>query len=158
MDIDRLKNIFSNKSFIAFIYLLLLLIFFRKVFIEPDYIVFGTDAIGHFNITNYLRELIHKNWQYPLWIPVHFGGMPHFDATLATNVNFFALIYYVFPLTLAFNLYMVLHFWFAGYFTFLFAEYLGLKRKSAFLSGLVFMFSGVLVSHLFVGHIPKVGT
>ena len=154
---NYMKKVLKNDTYIALVYTLLLLVFFNKVFFSSDYIVFGTDALDGYAITSYVRDMVLLNKQYPLWIPVHFSGLVHIDAVLLT-INLFNILNYVLPLTVAYNIFMIIHFFFAGFFTYLFSRYMGLGRFGAFFSGLIFMFSGVLVSHLFVGHIAKIGT
>ncbi|MDT8318435.1 MAG: YfhO family protein [bacterium] len=151
------KSVGSNFS-IACIYFILLLFFFHKVLIHPDWIVFGTDAMDRVSITAYIRDMVLNNGQFPLWIPAHFSGLPHIDATHSIQFNIYCLMYYIMPLPLAFNLFMIAHFFFAGFFTYIFAKEVGLKKSGAFMAGLVFMFSGVLVSHMYVGHMAKIVT
>lgn len=153
--LSRVKLPKSNFS-IASIYFILVIIFFYKLFLHPDFIVFGTDATDRFSITNYIRNVALEYGSFPLWIPVHFSGLPNIDATHSIQLNLFCFLYYILPLPLAFNLFMYIHFFFAGFFMYLFAKEINLKKEGAFLAGLMFMFSGVLISHLFVGHMAKI--
>lgn len=155
---EKFFNIIEKNSFIALIYLGLLLLFFHKVFIHPDWIVYGTDTMDRVSITAYIRDMALNNGEFPLWIPAHFSGLPHIDATHSIQFNIFCLFYYIMPLPLAFNIFMIAHFFFAGFFTYVFAKEVGLKKPGAFMSGLIFMFSGMLVSHMFVGHMAKIVT
>lgn len=148
----------DGNYFIALLYLLLTILFFYKVFIHPDWVVFGTDAMDRVSITAYIRDMALNNGQFPLWIPAHFSGLPHIDATHSIQFNIFCLLYYIMPLPLAFNLFMIAHFFFAGFFTYVFAKEVGMKKPGAFMSGFIFMFSGVLVSHMYVGHMAKIVT
>ena len=114
-----MKKVLKNDTYIALVYTLLLLIYFNKVFFSSDYIVFGTDALDGYAITSYVRDMVLLNKQYPLWIPVHFSGLVHIDAVLLT-INLFNILNYVLPLTVAYNIFMIIHFFFAGFFTYLF--------------------------------------
>jgi len=82
----------------------------------------------------------------PLWDPYSGAGLP-FCANLPSQVfyppNF---LFYLLPINLALKLFIVLHFFLAGGFTYLFARQLGLSRISALISAIVFTFGGSLVS------------
>lgn len=151
-----MNGFWASNRFIALLYICLTFVFFYKVFVNPDWIVFGTDTMDRYSFSNFVRETVLKDGQYPLWASVHFSGIPHIDAPHALYSNIFCFLYYILPLPLAFNLFMIIHFFFAGFFTYIFAKELGMKKPGAFMSGLIFMFSGVLISHLYVGHMAKI--
>lgn len=153
---DGINKFISSDLFIAFIYLTLCFAFFHKVFIHPDWIVFGTDTLGRYTWTNFMRETVLNDGQFPLWASVHFSGLPHIEVPHTIYASIFCIFYYIFPLPLAFNLFMIIHFFFAGFFTYIFAKEIGYKKYGAFVSGLIFMFSGVLISYMYVGHFSKI--
>jgi hypothetical protein len=90
---------------------------------------------------------------FPFWNPYVFGGMPFF-ADIQTAVLYpFNLVqallvsggrldaYYV-------ELFTVLHFFLAGWFTFRFLRLSGLDRESSLIGGVTFAFSGFMVTHV----------
>jgi hypothetical protein len=82
----------------------------------------------------------------PLWDPYLGAGMP-FLANLQSEVfyppNF---LFYFLPSHLALKLFIVLHFFLSGAFTYFFTRELDLSRFSALFSAVVFTFSGSLLS------------
>lgn len=87
-----------------------------------------------------------KSGQLPLWNPYLFCGYP-LMATL--QVGFFyplSIIYYLLPFNLAFNYYTIAHYFFAALFMYWLMRYFVLARSSAFISALVFAFSGYMLS------------
>ena len=57
------------------------------------------------------------------------------------------LIFKLFPTAFGYNIFILFHYIFAGFFTYLFCERLKLNRFASFLGGICFMFSGFLSAH-----------
>ena len=87
-----------------------------------------------------------KGWNFPLWNPYQFSGHP----ILANPQN--GLFYppngffFLFPFDIAFNAVIILHFFLAGLFTYLFLRDLKVSSTGSLISGLIFMLSGYLLS------------
>ncbi|MBS3919391.1 MAG: YfhO family protein [Deltaproteobacteria bacterium] len=87
-----------------------------------------------------------KGWDFPLWNPYQFSGHPF----LANPQN--GLLYppngffFLFPFDIAFNAVIILHFFLAGLFTYLFLRDLKVSSAGSLISGLIFMLSGYLLS------------
>ena len=155
----RKTSYFAKKDlFILLLYILSVLLFFHKLLVHPDWVLFGTDFMDQYASTKSIRDTVLNQKQYPLWITDHFSGMPHIDATHTLHLNIFCMLYYILPLPLAFTLFFSIHFLFAGFFTYIFSRESGVSRPGSFLSGLIFMYSGILTSHIFVGHIGKIAS
>jgi hypothetical protein len=93
-----------------------------------------------------------------LWNPHYLCGAPflgNFESGLLYPPNWF---YLILPLGLAINVGIILHVFFAGFFTYLWASYRGLHPLSSFVSGTVFMFGGAYFLHLYAGHLPNLCT
>ena len=93
-----------------------------------------------------------------LWNPYYLCGAPflgNFESGLLYPLNW---VYLILPLGLAINVGIILHVFFAGYFTYLWASYRGLHPLSSFVAGTVFMFGGAYFLHLYAGHLPNLCT
>ncbi len=92
----------------------------------------------------------------PLWNPHLYTGMP-FAADVQMGL-FYPLNW---PLFLLYNLdygrlewLLILHYWLASAFTYLFLRDIGLRRLGALAGGVIFAFCGFMTAHL--GHMPMV--
>ncbi len=93
-----------------------------------------------------------------LWNPYYLCGTPflgNFESGLLYPPN---CLFLILPLGLAINIGIILHVYFAGFFTYLWANYRGLHPLSAFVAGTVFMFGGAYFLHLYAGHLPNLCT
>lgn len=82
-----------------------------------------------------------KNGQLPSWNPYNFSGNPQM-ANFQTAA-FYPLnsIFFLFPFILAWTIFIFLQPILAGFFTYLFAKELGLRRMASGFSGVIFAFS-----------------
>ena len=146
---SRLKNItanlFAGDFLIYLLYLLMTAVFFFR-FLD------GREIFAYKDLSRYfypLRSLMVEQVRaghFPLWNPYIFCGMP----LLATmQIGFFyplTIIYYLLPFDLAFNYYIILHYFLAASFTYMLMRHYQVSRPAAFMSGMVFAFSGYLLS------------
>lgn len=81
------------------------------------------------------------------WLPFIFLGMP-FLGMLQTGL-FYPLnfLYFFLPAPFVFNLNIILHCSLAAFFVFLYARLIGVRSFPAFISGIIFAFSGFLMAH-----------
>lgn len=135
----------KKDSLVFLAYLILVLAFFFK-FLNGTQIFAFKDLSRYFYPLRYLMVEQVRAGHLPLWNPYIFCGYP----LLATlQVGFFyplTLIYYLLPFNLAFNYYIILHYFLAAVFMYLLLVHYQLKRAAAFLGGIVFAFSGYLLS------------
>ncbi len=140
--------------FILFL-LIAAVIFFSKVLLAPDQIIYsssGNDTINFFYPIYHLAYSVIGNGDFPYWNSFMFSGYP-----LAANPQF-ALFYplnflfLVLPTYLAFGYSYLLHIFLGGLFMYLLVRYIGLDRVCAFVSAIVFMFSAFLITHIYAGH------
>jgi O-antigen/teichoic acid export membrane protein len=83
--------------------------------------------------------------QLPLWNPQIFTGIPFLAAGQASTFYPLNILFYLFPLEAAYGWFTALQIGLAGVNLYTFGRVLGLRRRAALLSGLVFMFSGFLI-------------
>ena len=137
----------TNKKdlLVYFLYFILTLVFFFR-FLD------GAEIFGFKDLSRYFYPLRHlmveqvKSGHWPLWNPYIFCGFP----LLATlQIGFFyplTVIHYFLPFDLAFNYYTILHYFLAASFMFMLMRHFKFSRTASFLSGLIFAFSGYLLS------------
>lgn len=137
----------TNKKdlLVYFLYFILTLIFFFR-FLD------GAEIFGFKDLSRYFYPLRHlmveqvRAGHWPLWNPYIFCGFP----LLATlQIGFFyplTMIHYFLPFDLAFNYYTILHYFLAASFMFMLMRHFKFSRTASFLSGLIFAFSGYLLS------------
>jgi hypothetical protein len=123
---------------------LVLVFFFR--FLTADQIFAFKDLSRYFYPLRYLMAEQVKAGHLPLWNPYIFCGFP---LLAALQTGFFyplSLIYYLLPFNLAFNYYIILHYFLAASFMYFLLRHYSLSRAASFLGGIVFAFSGYLLS------------
>ncbi|MEA3492919.1 MAG: YfhO family protein [Candidatus Margulisiibacteriota bacterium] len=134
----------KNKG-IVFLFLLAVLLFFGR-FLTGEQIFAFKDLSRYFYPLRQLMVEQVKAGQLPLWNPYIFCGFP----LLATlQVGFFyplTIIHYFLPFNLGFNYYMILHYFLAACFMFYLLRHYDLSKAASFLGGIVFAFSGYLLS------------
>lgn len=129
----------------VFILLLFTCLFFSDT-------LFGNKIFIHRDLSRFfypLREFSIsqiKSAQIPLWNPYIHCGSAHI-AELQTCVFYpLSIVYLLFSYPVAFNYFIILHVFFAGLFTFILMRAWNHSRYASFFSGLVFMFSGYIIS------------
>lgn len=90
-----------------------------------------------------------KQGKIHLWCPYIYSGFPLFAEGQAGPVYpLNLLLFFCLPTWIAYHYGVILHYFLAGGFTFLFLKQLSLQRISAFFGAVTFMFSGFMVTHL----------
>jgi len=105
-----------------------------------------------------------KEGSLPLWNPYNFSGAPllaNFQSAVFYPLNFF---YFLFPQRVAWTILIIFQPLLAGFFTYLFGQEIGLRKKGALLAAIIFSFSGfmsVLLEYNIIGHtvlwLPLIG-
>ncbi|MBI2617224.1 YfhO family protein [Candidatus Gottesmanbacteria bacterium] len=147
------------KKFLPlFIFILLGVIFFGKTLFPPsNYLIFGGDIQDQFYFwKSYFVENV-KQGIIPFWNPYSFSGTPFLAHPSTAPFYPFTVIFLLFPLPLAFSMYLYIHIVLAGFFAF------WSMRKftdiySAYLSGIIFAFSGFMAARIYAGHIDIIST
>ncbi|MBN2058661.1 MAG: YfhO family protein [Candidatus Saganbacteria bacterium] len=131
--------------FIYGFFLGLALVFFYPFLTGKNVLAFR-DLCLYFYPLRYLMVSLVREGQLPLWNPYLFCGHPLL-ATLQVGFLYpLSIIHYLLPFNLAFNYYTIIHYFLAALFMYWLARYFSLSRGPAVLAGLVFAFSGYLLS------------
>ena len=95
-----------------------------------------------------------KNLSMPLWNPYLCCGTP-FLAMLQTQVFYpFNLLFVFFSFPAALNIYIIIHTFLAGFFTYVLMRYNNFDEKSSLLASVIFMFNGFFIYHFeFIHHV-----
>ena len=146
-----MKNFFIKNRiniFIIIIFLILPWIFFKDSF-KINSLVFSNGDPNFLALP--MRQLVMdsiKNHESPFWNRYIFSGFPLFANPQASI--FYPIVFIldlIFPLTISYNLSILLHYSLFGIFLFLFLDEYKLNKIASFTAGLIFMFSGFIVSH-----------
>jgi len=139
MRLDK-KDIFVYCLFFA----ITLVFFFR--FLDGREVFAFKDLSRYFYPIRQLMVEQVKLGAWPLWNPYIFFGMPLMAGLQPGLFYPLTLIYYLIPFDLAFNYYIIIHYFLAACFMFCFMRHLKASYFASFFSGLIFSFSGYLLS------------
>jgi len=137
----------KNRIKISGIFLILLVIFFHKIiFTGQTYFVRDT-LIQEFPWKTFAAEQI-KSGKIPLWNPYTYSGMP-FLANMQSAVFYPPnILFYFLPFVSAYKLYILFHFFLAGFFMYLLMKDFRVNEDAAFVSGFIFAFNGYLLTRI----------
>jgi len=135
----------KKDSLVCLFFLILTLLFFAP-FLTGEWILGFKDLSRYFYPLRYLMVEQVQGGYWPLWNPYLFCGFPLL-ATLQVGC-FYPLtwVHYFLPFNLAFNYFTILHYFLAACFMFALLRHYNFYRASAVLGGLLFGFSGYLLS------------
>jgi len=132
---------------------ILALLFYRAFVFHPARMLYGTDMIGQaYQLRDFALRELHSGHGFPLWNPYVFGGIPYMEILPGPVFYPTTLLYLVLPLYRAIGWTFVLHTFLGGAFAYFAARSLRLGRWAAAVSGLAYMFAGIVVSTLYGGH------
>jgi hypothetical protein len=129
------------------------LVFFASFVTDRGQMLFGTDMLGEaYQNRSFAVEEVQAGRGLPGWNPFVYAGQP-FLSTLPYPVYYpTTLAYFAFPLHRAIGWAFVLHFLVAGLLAYALARQFGLRSGAAAVTGVAYMFTGYIVSHLYGGH------
>lgn len=138
-------NVMRRHLLMLGCFLILVLLFFSR-FLTGEQVLAFKDLSRYFYPLRYLMAEEVKAGHLPLWNPYIFCGFP----LLATlQVGFFyppSVVHYLLPFGLAFNYYTILHYFLAACFMYFLLQHYRLSAVASFLGGVVFAFSGYMLS------------
>ena len=121
------------------------LLFFYDLFGER-YLLTERDLAPYFIPPRFFWAESLKQWNFPLWNPYQFSGQPFFANPQNADLYPFNGLFFLFPFDIAFNAIIILHFFLAGLFVYLFLRDLKVSSTGSLISGLILMLSGYLLS------------
>jgi hypothetical protein len=135
----------------AALYLVLSLVYFLKALL-PDRLVYASDYLaGAFPFYDFTAHQI-SSGVLPRWVPFVYGGLPLFANPGSTFYPVHLLAGLLLPTSKVFPVVLVVQFWLAGLGMYLLAREIGARPWVAFVSGLLFQFTGVTLSWVYAGH------
>jgi len=145
-----LNKLKKNKFDILaiFFFLILPLLFFKNITKINSEIFATGDALLYTIPLRQLNAELLNSFQLPFWNEYIFSGFPLMANPQVGAFYPINLIFDLFlPINLSFNISLLIHYSLAGIFTYLFLKENKLSRIACFSSGVVFMFSGIMISH-----------
>jgi hypothetical protein len=140
-----------SPALAAALYLGLALVFFLPAFL-PGRHIFGTDYFaGGYPFYAFIGDRLSIG-ELPKWVPFIFGGMPLFANPGSTYQPVHLLADLVLPTSRVLPTVFVVHFWLAGLGMYLLARELRCRSGIAFVTGISFQFTGILLSWVYAGH------
>ena len=135
----------------AAIYFGLAVVYFLPAF-APGAHLYGSDYLaGSYFIHDFIAERF-ADGAIPKWLPYIFGGLPLFSNPGSTFYPFRFLGDLLFSTSRIFPTIYVLQFALGGFGAYLLTRELGARRWVAFLGGLAFQFTGLMMSFVLAGH------
>ncbi len=140
-----LRGVFNRSEFWIFLIVLLNLLFFSDALFTDKTFFFRDVSFFHYPLKRLVTEAYARG-EWPLWNPYIQLGQP-----LLANPNSMAfyptqILFQILSFETAFELHFVLHCILAGIATFFLGRRLGLSAFSAFLSAVIYNYSGVTLS------------
>ena len=132
---------------------ILALLFYREFVFAPGRMLFGTDMIDQaFQLRQFGVEEIRSGRGFPLWNPFVYGGLPYLAVLPGPVFYPSSLLYLLMPLYRAIGWTFVLHMALAGVLGYAAGRAIRLRPSGAAVTGLAFMFTGMVVSTVYGGH------
>jgi hypothetical protein len=156
MIIDSMrKRILSKRAVYLLILIALPFLFFYKQLLHPLQVIYPAgDILGAYSPwKNFLVSHVLNYGTLPLWNPFEFSGTP-FIANVSAGLFYpFGLIFFIFPVDLAFGYAFILDFVLLALFTYFFAMAIGIKQKAALFTAIALTFSGTVFISIYPGHL-----
>lgn len=110
------------------------------------------DVYLHYYPLKYLSSEHIVTGKIPLWNPYIFAGQPQMANPQSAVFYPFSTLFYLLPLPVAFNYFIVLHFFLAGLFMYILLSYLKQPHTSSMLGSIAYTFSSFLIFKVPAGH------
>ncbi|HEX6590161.1 MAG TPA: YfhO family protein [Longimicrobiales bacterium] len=135
----------------AAVYFGLALLYFLPAFLPFNHI-YGTDYFaGGFFFHEFISERF-GDGDLPKWVPYVYGGLPLFSNPGSTFYPVRWIADLVLPVSKLYPTIFVVHFFLGGLGAYLLTRELGCRRWIAFVAGVAFQFTGLMMSYVLAGH------
>lgn len=138
-----------------FVILLLvsIVILFKPILITTNRIAgnYGDIYLHYYPLKYLVSEQIIKG-NLPLWNPYIFAGQPLLANPQSAVFYPFSLFFCIFPLPIAFNYFIVVHFLLAGLFFYCFMVSSKMSRTASIMGSMAYTFSSFLIYRVAAGH------
>jgi hypothetical protein len=126
--------------------------FFASFVFDRGAMLFGTDMLSQaYQSRAFAVEEVLAGRGLPQWNPFVYGGLPYLSILPYPVYYPTSLLYFIIELHRAIGWAFVLHLLLAGVLGYALARELGLRPGAAAVTGVSYMFTGYLVSHLYAG-------
>ena len=133
------------------IYFALAVVYFLPAFL-PGAHIYGSDYLaGAYFAHDFISERF-AGGALPKWVPYLYGGLPLFSNPGSAFYPFRFVADLLFDTDRIFPVLYVIHFTLGGIGTYLLSRELGARRWVAFVAGLAFEFTGLMMSFVLAGH------
>ncbi|MEW6608479.1 MAG: YfhO family protein [bacterium] len=137
---------YDKQDLLIILFLAVSIFIFLSTLLLSDFIFYFKDFFRYFYPTRYFTSHCLKEGIIPLWNPYIFCGIP-FLAPLQSQLLYpFSFIIYFLPINLGIKLFIVLHIFLAGLFTYFLMQDWGQSKESSLIAGIVYIFSGYFIS------------
>ena len=127
-------------------------LFFASFVFDSSAMLFGTDMLSQaYQSRAFAVQEVQAGRGLPQWNPFVYGGLPYLSILPYPVYYPTSLLYFAIELHRAIGWAFVLHFLLAGILGYALARELGLRPGAAAVTGVSYMFTGYLVSHLYAG-------
>lgn len=126
--------------------------FFASFVFDSGAMLFGTDMLSQaYQSRAFAVQEVQAGRGLPQWNPFVYGGLPYLSILPYPVYYPTSLLYFAIELHRAIGWAFALHFLLAGVLGYALARELGLRPGAAAVTGVSYMFTGYLVSHLYAG-------
>ncbi|MEO0303150.1 MAG: YfhO family protein [candidate division WOR-3 bacterium] len=150
----NLNEFFNSKIRVFFIYTLLSLIYFYDPLITGKLLAGSDYLLGGYVAREWLSNYL-KNFYLPLWFPYERAGYPILEAFWMDIFTPTGLLRFFLPTHIHFNFSFFFYTVLAGFGTYLFLKELKIKSLFAFIAGVFYSFSGILITNTSAGHLNR---
>ena len=144
---ERKKDLYFILAFAV----LVMIYFWRVLFLGGAFP--GGDILNQFHPwKQFLVDQVRAEGRVPLWNALTFSGNP-FAANFQIGIWYpLDVLFFFMPVVDAFRFSVVLHFFLSCVFMYILARHFKLSHWSSFIAGLLFTFSGFMVTRMYAGN------
>jgi hypothetical protein len=153
------KSQFVNKKkfdLIVIIILFILALIYFAPLLAPSKMMYGSDwLLSGYTYYSSWAEYVKSHWRFPMWDSYNFSGYPSVVSAGGGIAYPAHILFLAFPVHYAWTLLFILHIFLAGLGMFLLLREYKLSGFVASLGGVIFMFSGQLITTNYGGHLGR---